>query len=149
MITFKKSTVLKLVSLFNSHISYDDHLINNNLAQKCSRSKSIQGLKDINQDNVTFSNKIHYTYSIAQYPWHMDMPPMIFGDLHWSVSPIYFVTKFPPRLKPMQTIRVCGCFSSIWDSISLKSPVWPANTANNFNFTSILSYVWPESETVK
>jgi len=43
----------------------------------------------------------------------MDMPPMIFGDLHLSVSPMYFVTRFPPRLNPMHTIRVFGCFSRI------------------------------------
>lgn len=45
---------------------------------------------------------------MAQYPWQIEMPPIMLDGRILSGSPKYLVTKFPPNEKPTATISVAG-----------------------------------------
>lgn len=51
--------------------------------------------------------KLCSTYSIALYPWHIEIPPIILAGRFLS-SPRYLVIKLPPRLKPTRINFVLG-----------------------------------------
>lgn len=63
------------------------------------------------------------TYSTALYPWHTDTAPITFAGRAIAFSPIYFVTKLPPKLNPTHTIFVDGYRFNKFVTISEKSPV--------------------------
>ena len=50
------------------------------------------------------------TYTVASYPWQMEIPPMMFAGFVTPFSPKYFVTRLPPSEKPTDMRWVDGYF---------------------------------------
>lgn len=66
---------------------------------------------DLNLDWNFELNQIDWrTYTVASYPWQMEIPPMMFVGLTTFFSPRYFVIRFPPKLNPTEIRCVDGYF---------------------------------------
>lgn len=48
------------------------------------------------------------TYSMAQYPWQIEIPPIILDGKFFPDSPKYLVIRFPPSENPTATTCVPG-----------------------------------------